>query len=173
MQELSSYEEFQSLLKSGEEFIVDFWAEWCKPCKMLEDVLKSVEGELGELKIYRVNTDDELGQQILSEYNIMAIPTLIYFKDGKEVDRLVGTVPKKELLNWIKFLCSGMPVDEKGLIDYLESLERRFESLSKICLAMKKVVQGKSYSEVRALVDVQPAEIKEALIDFLNEMKLK
>ena len=80
--------------------VVDFWAELCGPCKMIAPVLEEIAGELGEkITIAKVNVDDN--PQIAQRYGITSIPTLMMFKDGKLVDRVVGAMPKGELQKFI------------------------------------------------------------------------
>jgi len=76
--------------------IVDMWAEWCGPCKMMEPVLEEIAKEHGEkIKVVRINIDQN--QETPIKFNVMNIPTLLFFKDGKEVHRVIGAVPKKHL----------------------------------------------------------------------------
>ncbi|HUT66326.1 MAG TPA: thioredoxin [Spirochaetota bacterium] len=76
--------------------IVDLWAEWCGPCKMMEPLLTEVAEEFKEnVKLVKLNIDEN--QKTAADYNVMNIPTLILFKEGKEVDRLIGALPKNQL----------------------------------------------------------------------------
>jgi len=95
--QVSSREEFSELIST--ETIVDFSAEWCAPCRMIEETLKKVKLPV---KVARVDIDEL--KEIAEEYGIQAVPTLIYFKDGKEVDRITGALNPKELGNWVKLV---------------------------------------------------------------------
>ncbi len=90
-------ENFKELVKNEKKVLVDFYAEWCGPCKMLAPVLESVESKV---KVIKVNTDefDELSR----EYGVMSIPTLVLLEDGKEVKRNIGFIDKESLENFLK-----------------------------------------------------------------------
>jgi len=76
--------------------LVDFWAGWCAPCRMIAPVIEELAEELsGRIKIAKVDVDSN--QNIASELGIVSIPTLIFFKDGKEVERITGVVPKEQI----------------------------------------------------------------------------
>lgn len=94
----SSFE--QDVLKSSKPVIVDFWAEWCGPCKQLAPILDELSTELaGEVDIFKVNIDQNIDTP--TKYNVRGIPTLILFKDGKQVAVKVGALPKSALKSWI------------------------------------------------------------------------
>ncbi len=86
----------QEVLKAETPVLVDLWAAWCGPCRMLAPVVETLAGQYaGKLKVGKVNVDDH--PQVAAQYGIMNIPTLLLFKGGQEVDRIVGVVPKEEL----------------------------------------------------------------------------
>ena len=85
------------VVKSAEPVLVDFWAPWCGPCKMIGPVVEKLAGRYdGKLKVCKVNTDES--QETPGKYNIHGIPTLIIFKGGKEVERMVGFAPEAALV---------------------------------------------------------------------------
>jgi len=84
------------VLKSDLPVLVDFWAEWCMPCRMVAPVVEAIAKKYkGKLKVCKVNVDE--APNTSSEYGIMSIPTLAIFKSGKVVDKIVGVVPESEL----------------------------------------------------------------------------
>ncbi|HEY8342490.1 MAG TPA: thioredoxin [Calditerricola sp.] len=87
---------FQSEVASG-TVLVDFWAPWCGPCRMIAPVLEELDKEIGDkVKIVKVNVDENPGTA--NQYGVMSIPTLILFKDGQPVDKWIGYQPKETLL---------------------------------------------------------------------------
>ena len=94
------------IIKSNTPAIVDFWAEWCVPCKMMEPVVHEIAKELdGKVKIGKINVDENT--KTATDLTVMNIPALLFFKDGHEAGRAVGVVSKKDLLNKIKELFYG------------------------------------------------------------------
>lgn len=87
----------QEVLKSEKPVLVDFYADWCGPCQMMGPVIEEISEELdGKAKVGKINVDEN--PDVAVEYNVMSIPTLIIFKNGKEVKRYVGVTSKEELL---------------------------------------------------------------------------
>jgi thioredoxin len=86
----------QEVLKSDVPVIVDFWAEWCVPCKMIHPILDEIAGEYdGKLKVAKVNVDDQ--GELASQYNIISIPTLLLFKEGTVINQQIGAGPKQTI----------------------------------------------------------------------------
>ena len=87
--------------KSKGLVLVDFWAEWCGPCKMIAPVLEQVAGEnAGKISIRKLDVDDN--PNTARRFGVMSIPTMILFKDGAPVERLMGYMPKERLMNKIR-----------------------------------------------------------------------
>ena len=88
------------VLKANGPVVVDFWAEWCGPCKMIAPVLEEISGTLdGKVKIVKLNVDENPGTA--SKYGIQSIPTLMIFKNGEMASRQVGAAPRQKLEQWI------------------------------------------------------------------------
>ena len=87
---------FQSeVLDSGEPVLVDFWAPWCGPCRLVHPILEEMSGEREDVRIVSLNIDDN--QQTAARFDVLSIPTLILFKDGAEAKRIIGARPKRSL----------------------------------------------------------------------------
>src|SRR5881398_322124 len=88
------------VLKSSEPVVVDFWAEWCGPCRMIAPALEEIAGSMaGKVKIVKLNVDEN--PATAAKYGIMSIPTLMLFKNGELASRQVGAAPKQKLEAWI------------------------------------------------------------------------
>jgi thioredoxin 1 len=88
------------VLKASEPVVVDFWAEWCGPCRMISPALEEISKSLnGKVKIVKLNVDENPGTA--AKYGIMSIPTLMLFKGGQLASRQVGAAPKQKLEQWI------------------------------------------------------------------------
>ena len=87
------------VLQSDKPVLVDFWADWCPPCKMLGPVVEALASEHPEYKVCKVNVDAE--QALAMQFNVMNIPTVLVFKGGQNVQQSVGFVPKEKLLEML------------------------------------------------------------------------
>ena len=99
MVKIITEEDFNLEIKDG-VVVVDFYADWCAPCKMLSPIVDEVAEENEDIKVVKINIDEV--QDIAVEYQIMSIPTLVVIKNGKEVNRSVGVIDKSEILELVK-----------------------------------------------------------------------
>lgn len=90
----------KEVLQSDKKVLVDFYADWCGPCKMLSPVIDQISEENQDIKVVKVNVDN--AQDLAMKYQVMSIPTLVVIKEGKEINRSVGLRDKSEIINMIK-----------------------------------------------------------------------
>lgn len=94
-------EEFESkVLKSNKKVLVDFYAEWCGPCRMLSPIVEETAKEVETVEFYKINVDN--AEEVSRKYGVMSIPTLITFQDGKVLNQSVGLKTKNELKEFLK-----------------------------------------------------------------------
>lgn len=91
----------EEVVSSDKTVLIDFWASWCGPCRMMSPVIDQIAEEVGEnIKVCKVNIDEE--QSLALKYNVMSIPTFIVMKNGEETGRSVGVQDKSEIMNLIE-----------------------------------------------------------------------
>jgi thioredoxin 1 len=84
------------VLESDTAVLVDFWAPWCGPCRVIAPSLEEINAERDDLRVVKLNVDEN--QQTAAQYDVMSIPTLIVFKNGEPANRIIGALPKKRLV---------------------------------------------------------------------------
>ena len=89
----------QEVLQSSKPVLVDFWASWCVPCKMLAPTIQQIADEMPELKVCKINIDEEMS--LATEYQIMSVPTLLFFKNGEVVKKSIGLISQDDLEGFI------------------------------------------------------------------------
>ncbi len=94
-------QDFERAIDADMPVLVDFWAEWCGPCRMISPIVERIgQAEAGRLKV--VKLDVEGAPQIAARHGAQSIPLLVLFRDGEEIDRLVGAVPERQLREWLE-----------------------------------------------------------------------
>ena len=93
-----NYEE--EILDSTEPVLIDFYADWCGPCKMMAPIVEALSEELSDVKVCHINIDENI--DIAQKYRVMSIPTFIAFKGGEESGRQIGAIPKTALVDLVK-----------------------------------------------------------------------
>lgn len=89
----------EEVLNSDKPVLIDFWASWCGPCRMIAPIIEEIADERADIKVGKVNVDDE--PELATQFGIMSIPTLVVMKDGELVNKLVGVRPKNQILDMI------------------------------------------------------------------------
>jgi thioredoxin 1 len=95
---------FEKIVNSGKVVVVDFWAEWCMPCKMIGPIIDELSNEMDVDKVTMAKCDVDSERNIAIKFSITSIPSILFFKDGKVMDQVVGAVPKRMLVDKINEL---------------------------------------------------------------------
>ena len=87
----------KEIIESEKTVLLDFWAGWCGPCRMLSPIVDEIAGEREDIKVAKINVDEQ--QELAAAFQVMSIPTLVVMKDGKIVSKTMGVRPKKQVLS--------------------------------------------------------------------------
>ena len=90
---------FHEVINSGKKVLLDFWAPWCGPCRMVVPIVEEIAREREDIKVVKINVDEE--QELAREYKVMSIPTLVVMKEGKIVKKASGARPKAQILEML------------------------------------------------------------------------
>ncbi len=88
------------VVKSNQTVLVDFWATWCGPCSMMGPIVDEIAAERPDVKVGKINVDNE--RDLAKQFRVLSIPTLVIFRDGVPIDRIVGVQPKEDILAKLK-----------------------------------------------------------------------
>lgn len=103
--ELNGIEQFEKVSANGLS-VIDFWAPWCGPCRMMMPILEEIASEMTNVKFFKVNVDNDENSNIASRFHVISIPCFIVFRDGKVIGTRPGGSSKRDMLEWLNSLIS-------------------------------------------------------------------